>query len=403
MDKLRVRAYNVQFGDAILVSFPELIPEGGEETRHMLIDVGNVLFKSKGGEDDVFEPVFEDILKELDGTPLDLYIMSHEHLDHVQGLRYAESKLYTGGEDEFKEKLRPRYAWLTKSSEPGYYDDHKDARVKHLQLRGVYDQIDGYMNALSASGEELNPIAQALWLNNNYRKTQDCVDYIADVAEQTCYVHRGFDTGGHSPFTEAKMEIWGPEENTAEYYSSFRPTMMDLGVMPASEGEPPTLTEPEPPPGVYTGAFYDLLNMRKGYVDNLLAIDKAANNTSVVLALEWRGNRLLFTGDAEEKSWKIMERHDALKPVDFLKVSHHASVNGTPSPEILRNLLRHEGEKIRSGLVCTWEGTYSGVPDEATLQKLADHCQNLHNLHEEKETGKYIDIFFEPVEEKEGV
>jgi hypothetical protein len=59
------------------------------------------------------------------------------------------------------------------------------------------------------------------------------------------------------------------------------------------------------------------------------------------LLLEWRGRRLLFTGDAEweggtgNASWDIMLEKDATfghlaKPLDFLKVGHHGSVNGTP-------------------------------------------------------------------------
>ena len=51
MSKLRVRAYNVRFGDAILVSVPE--KRGSREvTRTILIDVGNVL-SGCGGEDSV--------------------------------------------------------------------------------------------------------------------------------------------------------------------------------------------------------------------------------------------------------------------------------------------------------------------------------------------------------------
>ena len=42
MDKLIVRAYNVGFGDAFLISFPDQVPGGETETRHILIDVGSV-------------------------------------------------------------------------------------------------------------------------------------------------------------------------------------------------------------------------------------------------------------------------------------------------------------------------------------------------------------------------
>lgn len=40
----------------------------------------------------MFRPIVEDIRAELGGASIDLYIMTHEHLDHVQGLLYAEEK-----------------------------------------------------------------------------------------------------------------------------------------------------------------------------------------------------------------------------------------------------------------------------------------------------------------------
>ena len=42
-DKLRVRLYNIRFGDAVLVT----VPDNGT-TRHILIDVGNVLVGEGG-------------------------------------------------------------------------------------------------------------------------------------------------------------------------------------------------------------------------------------------------------------------------------------------------------------------------------------------------------------------
>src|SRR5206468_9988158 len=56
-DRLRVRLYNVRFGDAILVTVPDRDPATNVVTkRHILIDVGNVLNK-EGGDDTVFKPV----------------------------------------------------------------------------------------------------------------------------------------------------------------------------------------------------------------------------------------------------------------------------------------------------------------------------------------------------------
>ena len=70
---------------------------------------------------------------------------------------------------------------------------------------------------------------------------------------------------------------------------------------------------------------------------------EVVNNTSVMLLIEWRGRRLLFVGDAEWNSvyrekkknfaWNTawtLRKKDLDKPVDFLKIGHHGSMNSTP-------------------------------------------------------------------------
>ncbi|HYO42383.1 MAG TPA: hypothetical protein VES19_04225, partial [Candidatus Limnocylindrales bacterium] len=131
--------------------------------------------------------------------------------------------------------------------------------------------------------------------------------------------------------------------------------------------------EPIPPRGVDAGAFYTLLDVRHGNAaSSLLSIDRAANNTSIVLLLEWRGWRLLFTGDAEKSSWRTMAALGLVEPVHFLKVSHHGSETGMPPPAVLDTLLPMPapgGTRPRAG-VSTYAGNYPGVPNDLTLADL---------------------------------
>ena len=64
-----------------------------------------------------------------------------------------------------------------------------------------------------------------------------------------------------------------------------------------------------------------------------------------------RAKELLFTGDAEQRSWKTMQREKVLKPVDFLKVGHHGSKNATPPVEILDLILPSDSNKPRKAAV----------------------------------------------------
>jgi len=97
-DRIRVRSYNVRFGDAILVTIPDRDAATGTTTpRHILVDFGNVL-AGEGGNDAIFKPAIDNIISQLDGRPLDLYVMTHEHMDHVQGLFHVASEVYPNGE-----------------------------------------------------------------------------------------------------------------------------------------------------------------------------------------------------------------------------------------------------------------------------------------------------------------
>ncbi len=370
LKSLRVRAYNVKFGDAILVSIPDKARNGKVTLRHILIDVGNVL-SGEGGSDDVFVPILEDVLDVTGGNPLDLYVTTHEHMDHVQGLLAGHRQ----GID-----IKADYVWLTGSAKPDYYDTHPQAK-KHFQrsLR-AYESLE---RQLAAAPKAVNDRLFARMLNNNPRKTADCVEHIRNNvcdAENVHFVHRGYDLKNAHPFKQAKFEIWAPEEDTSVYYGRFKPLALGFSGAGGGGASASVTKRPAPPAGVDAGAFDNLVSLREtGAYDNLLAIDKARNNTSIVFSVLWRGWRLLFAGDAEIRSWKTMNKFNVIKPVHFLKVSHHGSHNGTPSGEILEALLpeRAPAGPKRTALISTCDDTYSGVPHEPTTSDLAGRCDIL--------------------------
>lgn len=386
MDKLRVRVYNVRFGDAILVSVPDRY-RNKIVTRHILIDVGNLL-SGVGGVDTVFEPVVRNVLEVLGGNPLDLYIMTHEHMDHVQGLFYAHTKNQLD--------IPVNYAWLTASAEADYYERHPEAKKRRRLALDAYDAMEKFLAASPETAQEF-PKMMAMMSNNNPRKTEECVEYLRTLAQiDTAYVYRGCNLKGKHPFKEAKFSIWAPEEDTTDYYGSFQP--MALGV--TDDGGPrarPSVTTPLPPPGVDAGAFYSLVaSRRQGYCDNMLTIDAANNNTSVVFCLEWRGWKLLFPGDAEERSWKTMSKHGVLEPVHFLKVGHHGSHNATPDTALLEKILpkKRPDARRRLAAVSTCLDSYPGVPDEETLNKIKERCTVHSVLDKPLPDGGYMDFFF---------
>jgi beta-lactamase superfamily II metal-dependent hydrolase len=370
MSELTVRLYSVRFGDAILVTIPE---RDGEATvsRHLLIDVGNVSTFDEGGADAVFDAVVRDIERRTGGV-VDLYVMTHEHLDHCQGLLWAKEQINVD--------LAAKYAWLTRSAAPDYYRKFPDAEKQRIAALERYIEARAYFGAEAGASD----VVIAMLRNNEAfvrttvaSRTADCVEHLRTIAPKTHthYVSRETNLEAKHPFTEVELRVLAPEADASAYYRPRARARLTVG-------EPPPAAErrahaPEPPAGVDAGAFFDLVAAREqGLSDELLAIDKAANNTSIVLELAWRGWRLLFTGDAEEKSWDVMAQQQLLRPVHFAKISHHGSHNGTPDDALLEQILplRAPDRRRRVAAVSTFDGTYGPVPDEDTLEQYRKRC-----------------------------
>lgn len=413
-DALTVRLYNVHFGDAILVTVPDRDPKTHKvTTRRILIDVGNapkVAGTGEGGDEGVFEAVIANILDELDGKPLDLYVMTHEHLDHVKGLFYASAKLPTL---KFDKRFKVNRVWLTASAHPDYYDEdkHPNAKKKKLEFDAMYRRLATFLTlhpAAAPSG------LMEILANNDPTKTTQCVEFLRKLnTKKTTYVYRGMKMKGTHPFKEAKLSVWAPEEDTSDYYGTFH--NLDGGAVPlAADGAAAgagaagagaagaaaarpvgARPNPQPPSGVDVGAFLNLVEARRnGIADNLLAIDQAANNSSIVFSLEWRGWRLLFPGDAEVRSWKTMNKKKVLQPVHFLKVAHHGSHNGTPTDAIFDAILPAVDPDGRNRLaaISTWPDTYSGIPHTPTNTRLSSRATLFSTLDDPNET--FYDLEF---------
>lgn len=353
MTALTVVAYNVMFGDAILICIPE---RTGRKTvvRHVLIDVGNVISEGQS-RPDVFPPIFDDINRRLNGRPIDLYVMTHEHMDHVQGFLRAQTMgVQLPAID---------YAWFTGSSRADYYEEFTKAQKQHRLRGAAYKRVLGIASQRGLLG--LSAV-QAFLKNNDPTQTKDCVKFLQSrVLKTASYVDREFTplAGVNHPFQEATFSIWAPERDTSSYYGRMRPVMKE------KRGR-----KLKAPAGVKQDAFDALLEFsRTGLGDEMLSIDRSANNTSIVFSIDWRGWRLLFTGDAESRSWRTMNRKNQLRPVHFIKVGHHASHNGTPSEDMLDKILpkgRKGNLRPRTALVSTCKDTYNGVPDHDTQTRL---------------------------------
>jgi hypothetical protein len=238
---------------------------------------------------------------------------------------------------------------------------------------------------------------EAFFLNNDYRTTSKCVDYIRESAQiKASYIHRRFPlrAGRDHPFREAKLKVLAPENDSSVYYGRMRPLTEGKS---GEKKSPSDLEKLVAPKGVDAVAFDNLMtHLAGGLGDRMLAIDKAKNDTSIVLQLQWRGLRLLFPGDAEHKSWRIMYQRGLLKkPFHFLKVSHHGSVTGMPDKEIFDKLLpaTSSNDCCRYAAVSTQPGHWQRVPNEEVLIRVKSSVTKFFDTRDAK-PGQSILVSF---------
>jgi beta-lactamase superfamily II metal-dependent hydrolase len=412
-DKLLVRAYNVGVGDCIYIRIPD-----GKDGFHILIDCG------KKGSTDLLQQAIrhleEEMLPDEAGKKrLDLLVATHRHEDHIKGLDPA-----------YFENVRVQNIWLSAVMN----SDHPQAQKTH----NLHALAGKAMQQLQARGLALSPQAQMLaaFYGISNDKAMDFVkkDLPAKNGIEAKYVHAGMsskDAQLKLPLKDAVIHVLGPEEDIDGYYlgeeadetlRAFAGTSQLFG----SKSQPAKET-----PHNISASDFRLLQSRM--LSNALSFaekdSSIQNNMSVILLIEWRKRRLLFVGDAEwhgeykrkkhNGSWNVMwnKRKKLLnKPLDFLKVGHHGSINATPRREdrgddyevnqILNAILPRPkaGRKpTAQAVVSTERSFYDPIPEAALLVELGKRVSNTRkytealekadqdptqlNLYEQREKG----------------
>jgi len=210
---------------------------------------------------------------------------------------------------------------------------------------------------------------------------------------------------------DTAIQILAPEKDIDHFYlgkdldanlNSFR------GLSKALGGSSRRKAAPEVVPMNISAADFRKLQSRMMSNDLAFAAKESSiqNNLSVVLLIEWKKRRLLFVGDAEWEgefkdgkhngSWNVMwEKHRAghlKKPVDFLKIGHHGSINATPPPAseksktaradgiftVLDTLLPvpKTGKPKAQAIVSTEREFYNPIPECKLLVDVANRVSN---------------------------
>jgi hypothetical protein len=118
-------------------------------------------------------------------------------------------------------------------------------------------------------------------------------------------------------------------------------------------------------------------------------LDKALNNTSVIMLFEVGDEKLLFSGDAQIENWEYAlskpEVRKVLRDTTLYKVGHHGSRNATPKTLWNDFRKRSTDEKNSDRLktvVSTLEGKHGHTPQTAVpRQTLVNELEKLSEYH----------------------
>lgn len=318
---ITLRAYNVLFGDALLLSWKE---DDGE--HHAWVDFGN--FHNDANA--VFEKVYGDVLLRTGGK-LDLLVITHRHLDHMEGFYSLRKK--------FKKDFQIERLWHA----------HVTSTVDHVfeiaerALRGMLPASipdgDGeigrmFRNNFGAKGDKIRNQMKAIFSEAGV------------PASRVFKIHRSMDLKNALPpgMKKLKIEVLGPEQNSKRYLEPIEHALRARGIAVSSaRGRRPRVTREDPFHGARAVKFAkselrglaDFARLRRqlqtGGLEVLAAVDTTRNNTSIVMRLTHDDSRrLLLVGDAEEASWEIMRKNGATFTAKVMKVGHHGSINSSP-------------------------------------------------------------------------
>jgi beta-lactamase superfamily II metal-dependent hydrolase len=346
---MRVRMYNVGFGDAFLLIIP-----AQDRPRKVLIDCGvhmsgtNKKLKLKDLVDRIIADVSED------GVPrIDVVIATHRHRDHVHGFR-----------EPVWDKVQVGEVWMPWTEHP---TDPRAREIRNVQGK-IAEQLD---KALKKKTDE--PLKFGLNATK-LKATKELKEFVSNSlpnAEAMQMLHEGFSVIPGRKKVERRF--LPPEERSEQSFESDLLPGVVVHVLGPSRDEA-IIRDMDPPKGksylrmveslpaegdapllpfreqwvIENAALYNnslglLTEKELAKVRNAgegtefgvaVKLEDAVNGTSLMLIFEIGKSVLLFPGDAQWGTWEAAkndpEWRRLMEKTNFYKVGHHGSHNATP-------------------------------------------------------------------------
>jgi hypothetical protein len=351
-EQVRIRSYNVGFGDAFLLMFS--YPNG--DAKHVLIDFGS-------SERSDFTPdrgllAIAEQIKEDCGEKLDIVVATHRHSDHVSGFARRPGAVIRSLQPELviqpwteQPGLDPnaRAPARAGGGAPGVQSRALVARLSemHAFARAVLDELP----RLEAAPEVPKAVTDQLrFLGDTNLSNKAAVRNLATMGVRNpVYARFGTRLRTADILPGVKIDVIGPPTLEQSPGIAREARVHDeFWQLAAARARAARRRDGRLFPGAATAARRPqearavIPKIDSMHAEEMLALvrslDDVLNNTSLILVFEFGRQRLVFPGDAQIENWShaLFEARNSaairarLRNATFYKVGHHGSLNATP-------------------------------------------------------------------------